>query len=146
MSRLHNALRGLYARLPEETVRYVIAGVCSTLVDMGSFMLLTRLGMDDNAANAASIALAILFAYVINKLYVFRRRVATKGALALEFMKFVLGRLLTALLEYFGYPLLLGLLTRHEYIAKGLTIIVVFILNYIISKLAVFGKAKGERD
>ena len=134
--------RELYAKLPRETIRYVIAGVLTTLVDYGLFMLLTALGTTDNAANKISIAAAVLFAYFINKLYVFRRHADSLGALVFEFIKFMAGRVLTALPEVFGYPLLLRLIGGHENIAKGITIVVVFILNYIISKLFVFRRKK----
>lgn len=138
-------LRALYKRIPPDTLRYIIAGIGSTLVDLGSFALLTLFGMADDPANAVSIALAVLFAYVVNKLYVFRSHVESPGALIAEFFKFVLGRAATALLEYWGYPLLLSLLGGYKLVAKGLTIVVIFALNYVLSKLLVFRRpSSGE--
>jgi len=135
--------RGLFNKLPRETIRYVIAGALTTLVDYGLFLLLTTFRVDDTTANWISIAAAVLFAYFINKLYVFKRHAGSFGELALEFIKFMAGRVLTALPEYFGYPLLLRLLGGRESIVKGVTIVVVFVLNYIISKLFVF---RGKKD
>ena len=136
-------VRDLYKKLPRETVRYVIAGVLTTLVDYGLFMLLTALGIGDDVSNKISIAAAVLFAYFINKLYVFRNHADSLGALVFEFVKFMAGRAVTALPEVFGYPLLLRLFGGRENFAKGITIVVVFVLNYVISKLFVFRKKRG---
>ena len=138
--------RDLYARIPQETVRYVIAGGVTTLVDFGLFTALTALGVPDMAANRISIAAAVLFAYFINKLYVFRRHAGSTRALTLEFIKFIGGRAFTALPEILGYPLLLRLLNGRESIAKAVTIVVVFVLNYTISKLFVFRLAKAASN
>ncbi len=136
------AARGLLARLPEETLRYLIAGVLTTLTDFLLFTLLVALGVPDMTANGVSISAAVIFAYVINKLYVFRRRSAGVPALAAEFLKFIAGRAVTILLELFGYAPLLRILGGREFIAKAVTIAVVFVLNYIISKLFVFRDKK----
>ena len=134
-----------YMRLPRETVRYIIAGILTTLVDFVVFEVSISLGVEDIAANRISIAAAVLFAYVINKLYVFKRRTGSFSALAVEFFKFLGGRALTALPEFWGFPVLLRLLGERETITKAITIAVVFILNYVISKMFVFRRKKSER-
>ncbi len=141
-----SALREIYARIPKETFRYVIAGVLTTLVDFCIFTVLTRLTVRDMLANGISISAAIVFAYIANKLYVFKMHSDSPGALALEFLKFLGGRVFTALLEFWGYPPLLGLLGGRKSIAKAVTIVVVFVLNYVFSKLFVFrGKGKTSK-
>lgn len=139
-------IRDIYARLGQETVRYLIAGVLTTLIDLGIFSILIAFGTDDRLANRVSIVTAVLFAYFINKLFVFRRHSASKSALVLEFLKFICGRAVTALLEDWGYPLLLGVVGEREVLAKAFTIVVVFILNYLISKLFVFRSGSSPEN
>ena len=58
-----------------EMIRYVFAGVCTTGVNIGVFSVLrygTGCGMQ--AANVISILTAILFAFVVNKYFVFRQK------------------------------------------------------------------------
>ncbi|MDR3209670.1 MAG: GtrA family protein [Oscillospiraceae bacterium] len=137
-------LTRLRRRFPEETVRYLVAGVGATLVNFLLFALLTQaFGVNDRISNLISITTAILFAYVTNKLYVFRSRAGTRRGFVLEFLKFIAGRLVTLALEYYGYILLLALLRQHELAAKAVTQVLVFAANYIISKAVVFRKTRG---
>lgn len=136
-------LRGLLTR---ETLRYLVAGGATTLVNFALFALLRRVfNVEEHAANAASICAAVLFAYAVNKLYVFRSRVSGFGAHTMEFAKFVGGRAATMVLEYFGYIAAARLL--GDLAAKASTQVFVFAANYAVSKLLVFrtkGENKGE--
>lgn len=53
-----------------------------------------------------SVATAILFAYVVNKLFVFESRTPGIKALLIEFAQFVGARFLTMLIEVFGVLML----------------------------------------
>ena len=55
-----------------ETVSYVIFGVLTTLVDWISYAVFRRWGMNYRLATVCCQAAAILFAYVTNKIWVFR--------------------------------------------------------------------------
>ena len=55
-----------------EMIRYLISGVCTTLVNIGMFSVLRYgMGVGMQAANISSIVAAILFAFVVNKRFVF---------------------------------------------------------------------------
>ena len=132
-------IKKLLVRFPPETLRYLLAGIATTAVSFGVFALLHRaLAVEERAANAVSIVIAIIFAYFANKLYVFRSD-AGGGTAVAEFAKFIGGRLLTMAVEYFGYIAIVALLD-DELIAKAATQLAVFVLNYVISKLIVFTK------
>ncbi|MDR0838352.1 MAG: GtrA family protein [Oscillospiraceae bacterium] len=136
-------LRALWARVPRETVRYAVAGVATTAVNFVIFALLTKLfGVRDRVANIVSISAAIVFAYVVNRRFVFRSGVRGFGGVAAEFGKFVGGRLLSMAVEYWGYIAVFALL-RRELLAKASTQVVVFVLNYVISRIFVFERKKG---
>ena len=129
----------LAAFFRHETVKYIIAGGCTTLFNLAVFTLLSQvLSVEVNLSNFLSVVLSILFAYGINKLYVFRSHCENTAALALEFVKFVGARLLTMVVEVGGVFVLYSLLHIHEMASKLATQVIVLIANYIISKLLVF--------
>ena len=83
-----------------EALRYLFIGVCTTLVNLIVFTVLCKLvHMDVNLANFISIVTAILFAYVTNKLYVFRSHCASVGELASECVKFCGARVATMAID-----------------------------------------------
>jgi putative flippase GtrA len=134
-------------RITAETARYIIAGALTTGVNFAVFALLRlALGLDAKLSQASSIAAAVLFAYAANKLFVFRSRAASAGALALEFFKFAGGRAAALLVEYYGFIFLSDFMLRmfafgdkeREFIAKAATQGAVLAINYAVSKLFVF--------
>lgn len=122
-----------------EAVRYIIIGALTTLVNFGLFALMTKaLGISVTVSNVTAISISIIFAYITNKLVVFRWHSETRASLALEFVKFVGSRLFTMALEIGAVALFVSVLKQDELIGKAVSQIVVIILNYIISKVIVF--------
>ncbi|MBQ9860273.1 MAG: GtrA family protein [Clostridia bacterium] len=129
----------LLAFFRHETVKYIIAGGCTTLFNLVVFTILSQwLSVEVNLSNFFSVVLSILFAYGINKLYVFESHCENGKELALEFAKFVGARLLTMVIEVGGVFVLYSLLHVHELVSKVATQVIVLIANYVISKLLVF--------
>lgn len=124
--------------------RYIFIGGCTTAVNFAAFFIFCHLlGFDQsvtmiNVANVISIILAILFAYVANKLFVFQSRVSTKKELIMEMVKFFSGRGFTMLVEVAGVWLAVQVFSWNEYLGKILTNVLVLILNYLISAFLVF--------
>lgn len=126
-----------------ESVRYIIIGGCTTFVDYAIYFLMdTVLQIDITVSNITSTALAIIFAYVTNKLYVFASRTTTRQELYTEFMKFIGSRLATMLLEIGGVFLFVNILGQDSNLGKAETIVIVVIANYFLSKFLVFRKNK----
>ena len=134
--------------LNAEAVRYLFIGVCTTLVNLAVFTVLCKaVHMNVNLANFISIVTAILFAYVTNKLYVFRSHCASFGELAAECVKFCGARVATMAIEMGGVFLIYNILGFDELIAKCCTQVFVVIGNYFISKFFVFrGNAQNSGD
>jgi putative flippase GtrA len=128
-----------------EAVRYVIIGGCTTLVDYLSYQLMVAfLHVGVTASNVVSTVLAILFAYVTNKLIVFNSRTSCFAELALEFFKFIVSRLFTMMLELGGVYLFVTFLGQDYRLGKAETIVIVIIVNYVLSKLVVFRKTPSK--
>lgn len=127
-------------------VRYVFFGGCTTLLNMVSFAALRKiLHVELNTANVISIILSILFAYVVNSLYVFQDRCGSLRAHIQPFCKFISARMITMAIEIGGVWLLVQVLGIQDLIGKFLTQFVVMALNYIFSKFFVFTTGR-KRD
>lgn len=133
---------GIFMRLRERygsAARYIIAGGMTTAVNFAVFALFFEMfGISVTASNIISVAAAVIFAYIVNKLYVFRSRCPDTHALAKEFLKFVSARLLTMAAEVGGVLLLVDVLGMQAFAGKLLTQIIVVSGNYFISRMLVF--------
>lgn len=121
--------------------RYLLFGGLTVLVNLACFRLLTEytpLGLD--AGNALSILAALLFAYVTNTWLVFRSKASGLRGRGGEFLRFVLARLFTMALEFFGVHLLAEILGWNALFSKLLMQCAVIVLNYVFSRIIVYRK------
>jgi len=118
----------------------------ATLINYGLFELLRGVfGINVTVSNLISIPVAMVFAYVANKLFVFRRHSDSMSALAAEFGKFIGSRLFTMALEIGGVWLLHDILGFDARLGKIASQVLVIISNYFISKTIVFrNDSQGE--
>lgn len=122
-----------------EAFRYLVVGGLTTLVNLAVFALLTEvLHWNVTLSNVISIFTSILFAYVTNKIFVFRSHCATFGALIIECAKFIGARLATMAIEVGGVFLTVNIIGQQPMIGKLETQVIVIIGNYFISKFFVF--------
>ena len=116
-------------------VFYIIFGILTTIINIGSFYILhSLLHWEENISNIIAITLAVLVAYFTNKDLVFHSQAKGSREKIIEFFKFILG------VEYVGCLLLFEYAPIPAIISKcGMTIIVI-ILNFFISKFFAFKK------
>ncbi len=135
----------------EEIINYLIVGGLTTVVAIGSKLLLlfTILdqtnGLELQIAEIISWFLAVLFAYITNRIFVFKSK--TKGSKSVkEIINFFKGRILTQVIQMFimyFFVTLLKLDSNFWILFFTLVCqIMQVVLNYIISKLLVFNKDK----
>ena len=128
-----------------ESIRYLIIGGCTTVVSLVSFKILVDvLGVHYMISDVISVALAILFAYVTNKLVVFRSHCENLRELAIEFVKFVLSRIGTLVIELAFMHLFVAILGMDEQISKLIVQVPVVVGNYFVGKFLVFRKKKKD--
>ena len=145
-------LLAFYRSVGGEAIRYVIIGGCTTLVNFGVFTLMTKLmGFESTArgvtiANAVSIVISILFAYVAKKLFVFRSHCPNFKSLCLECAGFFFGRGLAMLIELGGVELLVNRWHADAVVGKLAIQVFVIVSNYFFSKFLVFRKKKGSDE
>lgn len=134
--------------LNRETVSYVIVGVLTTAVDYIVFAIvneaLKRSGMDvtqsSSVATVVSWIAAVLFAYVTNKIYVFKSRERGFLPVLREMTSFFAARLISGGVVLFLMFILVDKCSMNEYIAKVLTSVFNLVFNYVASKLFIFKK------
>ena len=128
----------------QRIVRYTVVGALTTLVSFGSFWLLNHTGIETNLSNIISIFLAVCFAYVTNKIFVFRSRCKNIGELSKEACAFFAARGFSMLVEIFGVFLLYSVIGIHELISKAVAGFIVLVLNYLFSSI-LFRKGKETK-
>lgn len=126
-------------------LRYLFFGGCTTLVNLVIFNVLVYMfEINYTVSNVISVIAAILFAYVVNKLFVFSSICAGWKEVFMEFYRFILGRLSTMIIEVGGVYVLVQFIGQTKWLAKLETQIIVVIVNYFISKFLVFKHTTGE--
>ena len=131
----------------KEFIFYLIFGVLTTIVSLSVyyFCVLTFLNPNNafqlQIANILSWILAVAFAYVTNRKFVFESDNRNKRK---EFMNFIISRLATLLLDMFimwFFVTILKLNTDlYVLIFTLISQVLVIIGNYVFSKLFVFKK------
>lgn len=134
----------------EEIVNYLVVGGLTTIVAIGSKLLLLATildqtnGLELQIAEIISWFLAVTFAYVTNRIFVFKSK--TSGSkCAREIFNFFKGRIATQLIQMFIMWFFVTLLKLNSNVwVLVFTLVcqvIQIVLNYVISKLLVFKKS-----
>lgn len=122
-----------------EMVLYIVFGVLTTAVNILSFGLLRDvLHWELLTANTLAWVLSVAFAFVTNKLFVFRSKSFAAKTLWRELASFTGARLLSLGVDTAGMWLLVSLLSWNDWLAKVIMNVIVIVLNYVFSKLFIF--------
>ncbi len=123
-----------------ETISYLIFGVLTTIVNYAVFELCNFLSIHYLVGTLIAWGLAVMFAYITNKLFVFESKSWKKEVIIKELSSFVACRIISGLFDLGFMALAVELLTMNKSIAKLVSNIFVVIANYIFSKLFIFKK------
>ncbi len=127
-----------------ETCMYLLFGVLTTAVDWLVYHLLLQTGLSYGYKTLFAWTAAVLFAFVSNKLVVFKSLDFQLKNMAKELFLFVGARIASLFLQLGGMYLLFSVLGMREYPAKALVAVLVIIANYIFSKCFIFRKDEGR--
>ena len=128
----------------QEIINYLIVGVLTTVVSLVTYYICVLTFLDPNKAielqiaNIISWIIAVLFAFVTNKIFVFKSK---NKNLFKEFTSFVGARVLTLLLDMLIMFVMVTALGINDKVSKLVVQVVVTILNYVFSKIFVFKKS-----
>ena len=149
-----------------ETVTYVFFGVCTTVVNLLAFKIFNIILGEGLylVSNIIAWIIAVVFAYITNKLWVFQSKSFASDVLKREIPAFFGARIFSFFLEEGGLWLFVECLGFDRYslgftwikdaqtsgqlaiggkmLSKLIIAVVVIILNYFFSKVLIFRKNK----
>ncbi|GAP02329.1 teichoic acid glycosylation protein GtrA [Fructobacillus pseudoficulneus] len=122
-----------------ESILYLFFGGATFVVSVVTYALFSvALQWGPTLSYVASWFLAVLFAYLTNRIWVFRSQVTDFQGLVREVWQFYLARIVTGVIGWL--ILMFGVHTLHQndLIWNGIQNIFVIISNYVLSKLYIF--------
>lgn len=124
-----------------DIITYLFFGVLTTVVNYMVYLpIYNLLGFSAAVSNAIAWVVAVAFAYLTNKPFVFKSHDWSKKTVIPELTKFVSCRVASGAMETVILMVTVDLLGWNGNIWKLVTSVLVVILNYIFSKLIVFKK------
>lgn len=131
----------------KEGMRYLIFGALSTLINILTYIICAKLilkGLQNeniivNASEIIAFIVALIFAYITNKIYVFDSKTNGAKELIKEFGSFTGCRIFTEVISIImmNMTIWFGI---NDVFMKIFSNIVVIILNYVFSKIIIFKK------
>lgn len=139
-----NRLRQLYLK-NKQIINYLIFGGLTTVISISSYLLARYVfAMHTVGANIFAWILAVTFAFITNKIWVFESLTRGVSNFIKEMCSFYAARLFTLAVDISIMYLFVDMLGFNgkfeEFVIKVLDNVVVLILNYLLSKLIVFKK------
>lgn len=124
-----------------DILSYLFFGVLTTVVNYVVYLpLYNTLGLSATVSNALSWVVAVIFAFLTNKPFVFKSHDWSAKVAFPEFIKFVCCRVGSGVIETLLIFVTVDLLSLNGNIMKLITSVITILLNYIGSKLLVFRK------
>ena len=122
----------------EEIINYLIVGGMTTLVSIVVYALFVKcFHVNYMLANVISWIISVLFAYITNRIFVFKSK---SENIVLEIYQFFKYRIFSFLIEILLMYIFVELINIDDMISKVIVQVIVIVLNYIFSKLFVFKK------
>lgn len=125
-------------------IAYLFFGVMTTVVNIASFYIFSHFVFRGDANlelnNTLAWVLAVTFAYLSNRKFVFESKASSRQEILIECAKFYGSRVVTLLVDLGLMALMVKSWHWDEMLAKVISNVVVIVLNYALSKLVVFRK------
>lgn len=131
-------LKNYYAKF-REMILYIFFGILTVVISIITFYFFDiYMGIDVLVANVLSWLIAVLFAFITNKRWVFCSNVDTLSSLSREMLKFFFSRFSTLVLEEAIIWFFVVYLCQNSLVVKFSAQVMVIISNYVLSKKIVF--------
>ncbi len=142
----------------EEIILYLFFGVLTTIISVGLYWLLdvtfnhiaevtgnpgltlSNNGLINSSCVVFKNIIAILFAYITNRVYVFKSKVHGFKAVFLEMLSFFGARMATMVFEVAFMFVTVNVFGLPTLIMNIIAQFVIVVLNYVFSKLFIFKK------
>ena len=130
----------------EEIIIYLIVGVMTTIVSwaaafLGKLLLDVDVSWQNTLNNTISWMVGVLFAYPLNRKWVFKSK---NPKILKEFLGFASSRVSTLIMDIVIMWLTVNVIGMNYWIAKiFISSVIVTIANYVFSKLLIFKKKEN---
>ena len=125
----------------KDVIPYLFFGVCSLLVNTATYWICAHiLGIVVMISTVIAWILAVLFAYLTNRTWVFKSQANTAVKILKETASFFGCRIATGILDLLCMFIFVETLHWNDIIIKTFANILVIVLNYLASKLLIFKK------
>ena len=136
---MYEKLKALYEK-HRATGIYLVFGVLTTVVNYAVYLpLYNFMHLPASVCNGIAWVIAVAFAYVTNKLFVFESKSWDSGVLG-ELLRFVGSRVASGAVETVSLLLTVDILGWNGNVMKLLLAVFVIVFNYVLSKFFVFKK------
>ena len=133
--------KDLYSKY-DKIFSYAIFGILTTVINLLIFYFLSeKFKIDIMISTVVAWIVAVGFAYITNKKYVFESK---HNKQLIEVLKFYISRLFTGWLDLIGVYIFIKLLSFKAMPTKILLNILIIILNFVCSKYFVFNIKKTK--
>ena len=123
----------------KEVLMYLFFGALTTVISIVTFSLFFEiLKINELISNVISWIVAVLFAFVTNRIWVFEK--GKNEGIIFQGIKFYGGRVATLLIEEIILLVFVTLLSFNAMVVKITAQVIVIVLNYVISKAFIFKK------
>ena len=143
------ALALKYYKKYDEIINYLIFGALTTVVTIITYAIFTstflsaKTALDIQIANVLSWIIAVTFAYLTNRKFVFKSK-AQGTKRAKEIINFFLARISSLIIEMLFMYVTVTLLSYNDLICKVIAQVIVIVFNYICSILIIFKKEENH--
>lgn len=134
-----------------EIFLYILVGFLTTVVNilvfkglLKSFNVSNETNLSWKLAEVIAFVIAVLFAFICNKIFVFHSSDFSISRIGKEISGFIAGRVITELINFGIMWYMIDKKNCDELFTKIIASIVVIVLNYVISKFIVFKKKADE--
>lgn len=125
----------------KDIISYLVFGVMTTVVNVVVYWFCSHLlGIVVVASSVIAWTVAVLFAYITNRKWVFYSEASGKKEIIREMISFFSCRFLTGVVDWLFMFVFVVVLCLNDVIIKVVANILVIVLNYIASKFLIFLK------
>lgn len=132
-------IKELYQKY-RELILYLVFGVLTTVVNYVVYLAMAPFFSTTTIPTAIAWVLAVIFAYLTNRIWVFQSKATGTAALMRELLSFFGARLLSGIIDVGIMWAFVDRLGFNDKIIKLASNVFVVIFNYIASKLIIFRK------
>lgn len=131
----------------KEIILYVFFGGLTTLCNVLAYLLLVYpLKINELVATAIAWLISVVFAYLTNRKWVFESRETGVKAIMVEAIRFLSARLFSGGVDLAIMAIFVTVCGFNDVLIKLISNIMVIVLNFILSKIFVFGSKTKRRD